>query len=272
MTEDNASNLANEVISRLDDIFKDDGDDMSPVKTLATAPPSNANASAQTTGASKPPKTPENLEPVLTAGSGRKAPAAPVSDVSAASPLVELNAIVLSLDWEISDDTLGRLLNEIDRLKAMFADEKLLFMFLQVLSSIGKYISMKKVKAHPDSIKLLHSVFTGLDRVLNTPNMAEVEKKRILVNEVRQFKNLKERIRSARIDSPRDSQDACEPAKDPEPSTREDSRGVAPLNTEDAPTETSPETSTTVIVAEMQKAIRAEFAVLRDEIRQLLGK
>lgn len=287
MTEDNASNLANEVISRLDDIFRDDDDEMIPVETLATATPPNAETPSQEADSSEPPaplvsfeteeaeassEALDSYESIEPAASEPVPSTPPAFNAGNPSPLVELNAIVLSLDWEISDETLDRLLNEIDRLMAMFAEDKLLYMFLQLLSSIGKYISSKKVKAHPDSIKLLHSVFAGLDRVLNTPSMADVEKKRILVNEIRQFKNLKERIRSARIESPKENSAICEPVKDQEPAMPEDNRGLAPRITEPPLVETSPEALATAIVAEMQKVIKAEFAILKDEIKQLLSK
>jgi len=110
------------------------------------------------------------------------------------SPLMELDAIVLSLDWEITDENLEKLLIEIENLKNRYKDSRLPYMFLQLHGSVGKYIASKKVDAHPDSIKLLHSVHAGLEKVLLHPDMSENEKKKILSREVKKFKGLKHQI------------------------------------------------------------------------------
>lgn len=110
------------------------------------------------------------------------------------SPLIELDAIVLSLDWEITDENLEKLINEIERLKTLYKNSRLPYMFLQLHCSVGKYIASKKVDAHPDSIKLLHSVHAGLEKVLLNPDMGESEKKKILAEEVKKFKGLKHEI------------------------------------------------------------------------------
>ena len=110
------------------------------------------------------------------------------------SPLIELDAIVLSLDWEITDENLEKLLSEIERLKELYRDSRLPYMFLQLHGSVGRYIASKKVDAHPDSIKLLHSVHAGLEKVFMNPDISELEKKKILSEEVKKFKGLKHEI------------------------------------------------------------------------------
>ena len=126
------------------------------------------------------------------------APASEAGDTARAdhkeSPLIELDAIVLSLDWEITDENLEKLLTEIERLKKLYKDSRLPYMFLQLHGSVGKYIASKKVDAHPDSIKLLHSVHAGLEKVLINTDISELEKKRILSEEVKKFKGLKHEI------------------------------------------------------------------------------
>ncbi len=119
-----------------------------------------------------------------------KAQAGPKKD----APLMELDAIVLSLDWEITDENLEKLLSEIEHLKGLYKDSRLPYMFLQLHGSVGKYIASKKVNAHPDSIKLLHSVHAGLEKVLMNSDISELEKKKILSEEVKKFKGLKHEI------------------------------------------------------------------------------
>jgi hypothetical protein len=109
-------------------------------------------------------------------------------------PLTELQAILLSIEWEITDEILKGLSTEIERLKESYQDDKILFSFLQLHGSVGKYVSSRKVTAHPDSIKLLHSIYDGLEQVVKSPAMSEAEKKRLLTAEVNNFKALKNRF------------------------------------------------------------------------------
>ena len=197
----------------------------------------------------------------------------PDSDLSAPtsvdSPLLDLNATILSLDWEITDATLTRLISEIDRLKRVYQNEKLPFMFLQLLGSIGKYISVKKVKAHPDSIKMLHSVYAGFEKVLLDDDISDLDKKKILSTEVRQFKSLKQRIRStsAAPDTAARIPDAISPvALSASPDT-------PPASEYTPATAVSGElVSLENLLTEVRRVIRDEFAAFKTELRAMLGE
>jgi len=121
-----------------------------------------------------------------------------VQTSSKESPLIELDTIMLSLGWEITNENLENLLSEVERLKELFKDSRLPHMFLQLQGSVGKYVASKKVDAHPDSIKLLHSVHAGLGEVLSNPDMSEQEKKKIFSKEVEKFKGLKNQIKHSK--------------------------------------------------------------------------
>ena len=110
------------------------------------------------------------------------------------SPFTDLNAIVLSIEWEITDQIMTGLIAEINKLKEIYRNDKILYSFLKLQGSVGKYISSKKVTALPDSIKLLHSIYGGLEKVAQSPEMSYAEKKRMLSAEVNKFKALKEQI------------------------------------------------------------------------------
>jgi len=118
------------------------------------------------------------------------------------SPILDLNAIVLSIDWEITDEILARFIDEISRLKVHYRDDAILFSFLQLHGSVGKYLSTRKVNAHPGTVILLQSLYTGFEKVVTTPEMTEDEKKKILLAEVKKFKDLKEEIRLAKKSAP----------------------------------------------------------------------
>ncbi len=175
------------------------------------------------------------------------------------SPLMELDAIVLSLDWEITDENLDKLLNEIEHLKSVYKNSRLPYMFLQLHGSVGKYIASKKVDAHPDSIKLLHSVHAGLERVLLSPDMDETEKKKILSGEVKKFKGLKHEIMLSK--SMYTDEGEATPAK----KTLAPATPAQPPETVLSPADV-PDNKYQAFTEEIKKIIRAEFKELKNEI------
>lgn len=141
-----------------------------------------------------------------------------------ASAFETLNAVVLALEWEIDDDNMARFAKEVDRLRRLYQSDKIIYSFLQLQGSIGKYIGERRVAAHPDSIQLLHSVFQALNRVVSSPQMEDAEKKRILSSEIKKFKNLKEKILRERKAAPETAPQPVEPPArtQPEPDRMEE--------------------------------------------------
>lgn len=180
-------------------------------------------------------------------------------------PLVDLDAIVLSLDWEITDENLNQLLDEIDRLKALYKDSKLPYMFLQLQGSVGKYIASKKVEAHPDSIKLLHSVHAGLEKTLMNPDMDETEKKKILSEEVKKFKDLKQEIMHSK------STDTGAAEVAPAKKTLASATPVQ-LSAAAPPPSGLPDGNYQVFIDEIRNIIQAEFKELKKEIKSWIDK
>ncbi len=175
------------------------------------------------------------------------------------SPLVELDAIVLSLDWEITNENLDKLLNEIERLKTLYKKSRLPYMFLQLQGSVGKYIAGKKVDAHPDSIKLLHSVHAGLEKILLNPDMDESEKKKILSEEVKKFKGLKHEIMLSK------SMDAEEAEAAPAKKTLAPATPARPQSPAPHPAGVS-DGNYQEFIDEIKDIIQAEFKKLKKEI------
>lgn len=175
------------------------------------------------------------------------------------SPLTDLNAILLSIEWEITDEILKGLRAEIERLKENCRDDKILFSFLQLHGSVGKYLSSKKVAAHPDSIKLLHSIYDGLEKVVKSPAMSAAEKKRLLTAEVDKFKALKKQILLAKKETSRKmtikpSETLTPPAQDDKISAQESETKVISQDM-------------AIIIEEIKKIIKAEFKALRKELK-----
>jgi hypothetical protein len=110
------------------------------------------------------------------------------------TPLRDLKALVLSIDWEITDETMGRFIKQIERCEEFYKQDKDSTLFLQLLGSLGKYIKASGAKAHPNAIKVMKSVYNALEKVALSKEMPEAEREKILLVEVVRFKELKQQI------------------------------------------------------------------------------
>jgi hypothetical protein len=172
------------------------------------------------------------------------------------SPLRDLKAILLSIEWEITDDIMEGLIEQVDLLKDVYEGDKVLVMFLQLLNSVGGYIKKQKANAHPDSIKLLISVYNGLEDVCTSDDMNESDRKKILFSKIKGFKQLKEKIAEKKLDREITVQE--------ETDTWE-GRQVDPL-TPDLSVMT-PHEAFAYALSEIKQTISAEFQALRAELR-----
>lgn len=110
------------------------------------------------------------------------------------SPLRELKTIVLSIEWEITDEAMTRFVEQISYLQDTFKEDKIVLVFLQLLGSIGEYIRTNLGKSHPQAFKILNSLFNQLDKVVNSTDLSEDDRKKILSVELNKYKNLKGKL------------------------------------------------------------------------------
>ena len=112
------------------------------------------------------------------------------------SPLTQLKSIILSLDWEISDETLQDLTDEISHLKQLeqFASDKVSQVYLQGLDKIGHYIQAEGAYCHPNSIKLLLTLYYDFEKILSSEHITGAEITALLKADVRKFKILQHQI------------------------------------------------------------------------------
>lgn len=110
------------------------------------------------------------------------------------SPLRELKTIVLSIEWEITDEAMSRFVDQISFLQDTFKDDKIVLVFLQLLGSIGEYIRANLSKSHPDAFKILNSLFGQLEKIVNSTELSEDERKKILSVELSKYKGLKGKL------------------------------------------------------------------------------
>jgi hypothetical protein len=105
-----------------------------------------------------------------------------------------LKAVVLSIDWEINDETMSGLMDQIAVLKNVYQQDRILLLFLQLLGKLGVYIKAKKANAHPDSIKLLNSAIQSFEKAVMDNKLSESDRKKLLQDQVSRFVELKERV------------------------------------------------------------------------------
>ncbi len=200
--------------SRLDDIFGDDGGD-------AAADRFDDSATAAEVGSriddifgsdkksSVPTKKAAPVSPQKPAVS-RKPEPKPKSTGNVKSAMIsDLKSVVLALEWEITDQVMQKLGEEISKLEESCKDDKIAVAFLQLLGSLGKYIQKKRAEAHPESINLLHSVYENLEAAMLSEDMSDAVKKKMLVTQVNKYKQLKEQIS---IQKPSEKEEEEKPA------------------------------------------------------------
>lgn len=110
------------------------------------------------------------------------------------SPLTRLKSIILSLDWEINDDILQELDDELDNLQSMWQSDKVAEVYLQGLSKIGNYIRTKGAYAHHNSIKLLLTFFYNFEKIISSEQITGEQITQLLKGDVRKFKILQYQI------------------------------------------------------------------------------
>jgi hypothetical protein len=181
------NNLDSEIAKRLDDLFGE-GDTSS-----EAANPTEAKATVA--GENKlQEKQPSAVDEEIVDLAEEPADETDAERAPDDYPLAELKHLVLSIDWEITEEALAGLLTQIDGLKATYKNEKIILMFLQLLGSLGVYIKTNRGDAHPKTFKILNSVFSRLEEVVLSEDMAEPEKKKILRTEMNKYKQLRNQV------------------------------------------------------------------------------
>jgi pilus assembly protein FimV len=111
------------------------------------------------------------------------------------SPISRLKSLVLSIDWEITDDVLRQFNEELVDLRSIWAGETINLVYVQALEKLSKYIYQNKADSHPSAIKLLLTFYYNLEKIVSSPDLPEDQKKEILLEDVKRFENLKRQIK-----------------------------------------------------------------------------
>ncbi len=110
------------------------------------------------------------------------------------SPISKLKSLILSIDWEITDEVLQQFNEELIDLKAIWTGEKINLVYVQALEKISKYIYQFKADSHPNAIKLLLTLYYNLEKIVSSGDLTEQDKKKLLLDDVEKFEKLKRHI------------------------------------------------------------------------------
>ncbi len=118
------------------------------------------------------------------------------------SSLQDLKAIFLAMDWEINDQTLDKLIAESEKLMESSKDDLVLVAYFKMLSSLAKYIKSRKANADKDAVGLLNSVYDSMEKVIVAEKMSPQERERLVVDEIKKFQVLKQKVTGSKGGSP----------------------------------------------------------------------
>jgi hypothetical protein len=182
------------------------------------------------------------------------------SENRGAAQLRELRAVVLAIDWEITDSVMASLIRQIERVKDQCGSDQTVETLLKLLESLGKYIQRHKSRAHVDAIKVLNSAFEALEKVLTSDGITESEKKDLLSREVSRFRKLKKQIAkqvSKTVDKT-SSSEGCQHSQRLQASAKTDPHSIEGL--------TQAVQSLTITIQAEFKRIRADLERIKQEL------
>ena len=181
-------------------------------------------------------------------------PAVPATPVMTPdNPLGELKKTVLSIDWEITPETIESFQDHIRLLREAFQRDKIISMLLQILGSLGQYIKTSRNNVHPNTFTVLNSVFARLEEIVTSPTMPVPVRKKLLQAEITGYQELRVKILKRRASL--------------QPSPAGKAAAPAPAAAAPAPgAGVSPETLAQGI-EELKAFIRSELKTLKEELR-----
>jgi hypothetical protein len=113
------------------------------------------------------------------------------------TPIKELKVIILSIDWEITPEILEKFQQEIKKLQELWKQDNIALAFLRILGSLGNYVKICQAAAHPDAVKLLYSVYNGLEKTIISKEMSNAAKVALVQEELRKYNLIRDTIKQA---------------------------------------------------------------------------
>lgn len=164
-------------------------------------------------------------------------------------PLRDLKTVILSIDWEITDEVMTSFVEQVAALQDTYRNDRIVLVFLQLLGSIGEYIRSHLGRSHPDAFKIMNSLFVELEKIVQSADLTEADKKKILSVELGKYKKLKNQLI---------------PSK-----TQADDKRRAMTKSVDRTVAGGAQPDMIKAIEDLKMFVQQEFRALREEIRKL---
>jgi pilus assembly protein FimV len=110
------------------------------------------------------------------------------------SPITRLKTIMLSIEWEITDEVLINFNDELAQAREAWSDDRVKLVYVQALQIISKYLYQKKADAHRNAMKVLLAFFYDLEKLALDTELSEQERRQILNEDIKRFERFKQQI------------------------------------------------------------------------------
>ena len=140
-------------------------------------------------------------------------------------------------------------------------------MFLQLLGSLGEYVKTNRGNAHPQTFKILNSVFSCLEDVVLSKDMSELEKKKILRTEMNKYKQLRKQVSKKKATAVGKKQARALPKDEINISEPIPQKVDKPADAVPAPTKSYE--SLAEAIEELKQFIHSELRTLRQELKKI---
>ncbi len=134
--------------------------------------------------------------------------------------LEKLKSAILNIDWEISDDNIALLNDEIAELRTAWQGQKVHLIYLQILGALSQYIASTKEQGNPGAFPMLRAVFDSLEDMVINPGEEEQHSKKVMEH-VEAYNELKNTVASGKAGR----EAAPEPEPEPEPELEPEEAG-----------------------------------------------
>ncbi len=104
--------------------------------------------------------------------------------------LANLKSIVMSLEWEVTDDHLNDMMQELNRLQRAYIKDGKLQKLFRLLFHLARYIRVCKSDTHPYIFKMLFRAYNGLATIASG-KYSNHENANIVNNEIKRYLSLK---------------------------------------------------------------------------------
>jgi hypothetical protein len=104
--------------------------------------------------------------------------------------LANLRNIIMSMEWEVNDDLLKDLMQELSRLQKAYNKDSVLQKLFRLLVHLSRYIKVYKSDTHPYIFKMLFQAYNGLTKIASG-KCSNHQKAKIVNDEIKRYLSLK---------------------------------------------------------------------------------